>query len=588
MKKDITLSKDTVKQNIQKLKTFLASHQLDGMYISSFDQYLNEYVPLADNHRYYITNFTGSMAEVLVPKDGKVRLYVDGRYHEQADLEVDHEMVEVVKCVAGTGEQLLADIKSLKLKRTGYEADRTALGFLKKISEVTSETIGFSKGELSSIIEFFPLPGLKEIQFVERPFRGRDTLEKTAQIIPSESEAIYLTALDSIAWITNCRGYHLPFASAFCAKALVTKNKVYIYLMPGTPVSEKAKKEAGLEFVYLHFNDLPRELERLQNTLHLTSVKYDPNMLNCADFSMLLKVFGVDRLHEKLGGVYDYQSIKEPVELEQFEASFKRADQAIYKTIKWAKESIKAGKKITELDLYHETEKKYQAEGSKELSFNTISGVGANASIVHYGSPSDEKIILEDDMILLDSGGYFDGGFATDTTRTFAGSNKVKMDPKKIEIYTLTLKGLLAAQSAVFPEGTKGMVIDGLARNAMRKRGYDYSHGTGHGVGIGVHEPGVRLSAVSTLPLKPGQVVSIEPGIYLPGFGGVRLENIVYVIKHPSFPGMLCFKPLTTIGFDPALVDLTLLNEEERKILDDYESECEKRGTSLRKLAQTL
>ncbi len=588
MKKDITLSKDTVKQNIQKLQTFLKDQQLDGMYISSFDQFLNEYVPLEDCHRYYITNFTGSMAEVLVPKEGKVRLYVDGRYHEQADLEVDASVVEVVKCGMGTGEQLLADIKTLKMKRTGYEADRTALGFLKKISAASAETIGFAKGELNSVIHFFPMPALKEIQFVAREFRGRDTLEKTAQIMPDENEAFYLTALDSIAWITNCRGYHLPFASAFCAKALVTKNKVYVYVTPETPVSEKAKKEVGIEFINLHFTDLPRELEHLQNKLHLKKVKFDPNMLNCADFSMLLKVFGVDHLEEKIGGIYDYQSIKEPVELKEFENSFKRSDKAIFNTIKWTKESIKAGKKVTELDLFNETEKKYQAEGCKELSFNTISGAGPNSSIVHYGNPSDEKIIASDDMILLDSGGYFDGGFATDTTRTFAGSNTAKMDPKKIEIYTLTLKGLLGAQSAVFPEGTKGMVIDGLARGPMRKYGYDYSHGTGHGVGIGVHEPGVRISAVSTLPMKEGQVVSIEPGIYIPGFGGVRLENIVYVIKHPKFPGMLCFKPLTTIGFDPALVDLKLLNEEERAYLDEYEAECEKRGTSLRVLAKSL
>lgn len=588
MKKDITLSKETVKQNIQKLKTFLKDHQLDGMYISSFDQYLNEYVPLADNHRYYITNFTGSMAEVLVPKEGKVRLYVDGRYHEQADLEVDHDVVEVVKCGMGTGEQLLSDIKALKMKRTGYEADRTALGFLKKINDVTAEAVGFSKGELSSIIDFFPLGAPKEIQFVERSFRGRDTLEKTSQVLAGDKEAFYLTALDSIAWITNCRGYHLPFASAFCAKALVTKSKVYIYVMPGTPIAEKAKKEVGLEFVTLHFNDLPRELERLQNTLHLEVVKFDPNMLNCADFSMLLKVFGVDCLQEKIGGVYDYQSIKEPVELAQFEESFKRADQAIFKTIKWVKESVKAGKKVTELDLYHETEKKYQAEGSKELSFNTIAGVGPNGSIIHYGSPSDEVVINKDDMILLDSGGYFDGGFATDTTRTFAAQNNVAMDPKKIEIYTLTLKGLLAAQSAVFPDGTKGMVIDGLARNAMRKKGYDYAHGTGHGVGINVHEPGIRFNSTSTLPIKLGQVISIEPGIYLPGFGGVRLENIVYVVKHPIYPNMLCFKSLTNIGFDPALVDMNLLNEEERAYLDVYEAECEKRGTSLRALSKSL
>jgi len=118
----------------------------------------------------------------------------------------------------------------------------------------------------------------------------------------------------------------------------------------------------------------------------------------------------------------------------------------------------------------------------------------------------------------------------------------------------------------------------------MRKKGYDYNHGTGHGLGIHVHEPGVRLSSISTVPMKVGQVVSMEPGIYIPGFGGVRLENIGWVEKHPQFPNMLRINSFVYIGFDPALVDMTLLNEEERKILEDYEAECLRRGTSLRSI----
>jgi Xaa-Pro aminopeptidase len=305
-------------------------------------------------------------------------------------------------------------------------------------------------------------------------------------------------------------------------------------------------------------------------------------MLNFADFGMLVKIFGTDRLKEKNGGFYEFQSIKEPVELKQIEASFKKADKAIFNTIKWLKDSIKAGKRVTELDLYKETTQKYKDQGAFELSFNTIAGVGPNGSIIHYGNPSDQVVIKDSDLILLDSGGYFDGGWATDTTRTFYGDSSRKADPKMIEIYTLVLKGLLAVQSAVFPEGTKGIVLDGLARSAMRKKGYDYNHGTGHGVGIHVHEPGVRLSSISNVPMKAGQVVSIEPGIYIPGFGGVRLENIAWVQCHPDYPQMLRLVPLVYIGFDSALVDMNLLNSEEKLILEDYEAECLKRGTSLR------
>ncbi len=584
MNKSFTLSNQTIKSNIAKLKKVMTERGLDGMYISSFDPFLNEYVPLQDNHRFYVTGFTGSMAEVLVPANGRVRLYVDGRYHEQADLEVDATEVEVMKIGgdSSTTEELVRDVKKLGIKKLGYEADRTALGYLKRLSASAHETVGLEPGELAKAIDFEPLSALKEIQLVPREWRGRDTLEKTRSIFAHEKQAMYLTALDSIAWVTNCRGFHLPFLSSFYAKALVTKEKVYVFVTPETPVGAKAKKETGVEFVTLPFKDLPRELDRLQNALHLNEVWFDPQMINSSDFAMLVKIFGTDLLKEKAGGFFEYQSIKEPVELKQMEASFRKADKAIFNTIKWVKDSVKAGKRVTELDLYHETTKKYHEQGAVEQSFNTIAGVGPNGSIIHYGTPSDEVVIKDTDMILLDSGGYFEGGWATDTTRTFFADSTKKPHPKMVEMYTLTLKGLLACQTAVFPEGTKGMVLDGLARTPMRKKGFDYNHGTGHGVGIHVHEPGVRISSVSTVPMKAGQAVSIEPGIYVPGFGGVRLENIVYTEKHPEYPGMLRFVPFVYIGFDPALIDANLLNSEEKAILEEYEAECSRRGTSLR------
>lgn len=587
MKKEFEITQESIKNNINNLKKLIKSKGLDGIYISSFDQFLNEYVPLADNHRYYITGFTGSMAEVLVPANGKVRLYVDGRYHEQADLEVNHEEVEVMK-VGGdvsTTASLVQDVKKLGIKNLGYEADRTALGFLKKLSEAASETFPLEPNELSKIIDFATLPELKEVQFVPREWRGRDTLEKTRQIFSSDKDAMFLTALDSIAWITNCRGYHLPFLSSFYAKALVTKEKVYIFVTPQTPVSEKARREIGLEWIYINYEDLGTELDRLQNTLHLENVKFDPGMLNSQDYSILLNVFGTERLQEYPGGLYEFQCIKEKVELAQIEKSFQSADKAIFNTMKWVKNCIKEGKTITELDLYNQTSVFYKEQGAFDQSFNTIAGVGANASIIHYSSPSDKVVITSEHMILLDSGGYFNGGWATDTTRTFfASTDGSKAHPKMVEIYTLTLKGFLACINAVFPENTKGIVLDGYAREAMRKRGYDYGHGTGHGVGIHVHEPGASISTRSMIPMQEGQVCSIEPGIYIPGFGGVRLENVVTVEKHPEFKGMLRFRSLVYIGFDPALIDMKLLNEEERAQLDEYDAECLKRGTSLRAL----
>jgi Xaa-Pro aminopeptidase len=136
--------------------------------------------------------------------------------------------------------------------------------------------------------------------------------------------------------------------------------------------------------------------------------------------------------------------------------------------------------------------------------------------------------------------------------------------------------------NAVFMDGAWGSTLDGVTRQPMLKFGFNFNHGTGHGVGINVHEGGFRISPTSNIPLKENTVGSLEPGIYLPGFGGVRLENIVIVRKHPSFNGMLHFENLVWIGFDHDLIEETLLTAEEKVWLENYERECEKRGRSFK------
>ena len=303
-------------------------------------------------------------------------------------------------------------------------------------------------------------------------------------------------------------------------------------------------------------------------------------MINAALYQSLVNVFGKGKIIEKDGGLVNYHSIKEDAEIAEMKRGFNLADTAIYNTINWVKESIKAGKEISELDLYNETTRKYQEQGSVEQSFNTIAGVGPNGSIMHYGDPKADIKIKADDMILLDSGGYFDGGFATDTTRTFMASDAKPTDKHK-KIYTLVLKGMLQCQHAIFPEGTKGMVLDGFARKPIFDEGMNYAHGTGHGVGIHVHEGGVRIGA-STLPVKERQVVSIEPGIYLPGFGGVRLENIALVVKDEKNPGFLKFEPIVYIGFEPSLINEQMLTAQEKNWLETYEAKCSELGRSFR------
>ncbi|MCO4754912.1 MAG: M24 family metallopeptidase [Bacteriovoracaceae bacterium] len=579
-KASFKLTQSEVQNNVTKLKEFMNKEGLDAFYISSFDPYLNEYVPMENCHRFYFTNFNGSVAELLVLKDERVRLYVDGRYWEQADLQVDPSVVEVVKVQAnkGLGSQLLEDLESIKPKNLGYEGDRTSLKFFQALEE-RCEVKGYFNEELSSLVDFKKMPALAPITYIPRKYRGRDTKEKLEQAIKHDKHAYFVSAIDSLAWITNSRGYHLPNLASFLGKALATHDKVFVFIDEDTPLDDSIKDNSVCEFYQLPAAKVESKLQEIQDQYKLQSVDVDPQMLNVLDYKMLNNVFGADNLTESAGGLVEFHSIKDPEELAHMEEGFNKADKAIFNTIKWVKESLKAGKKVSELDLYNETTVKYEEQGSKEQSFGTIAGAGPNGSIIHYSEPKEDVILKDDDMVLLDSGGYFEGGFATDTTRTFMASDKEGSAEQK-KIYTLVLKGTLNCQSAVFPEGTSGKVIDGYARHPLHRHGYDFRHGTGHGVGVHVHEGGVRISPASDVPMKEGQVVSIEPGIYIPGFAGVRLENIAYVEKHPEFEGFLRFRPLVYIGFEPKLIDYSLLNDDEKAWLEAYEAECSRRGTS--------
>lgn len=579
-------AKDTPKTNIEKnikaLQAFMKKEGLDYFYISSFDPYLNEYVPMVNCHRFYVSNFSGSVAETLVPAEGKVRLYVDGRYHEQADLEADAKLVEVVKCDLGLHSVLLGDIQKFKPKKLGLEADRVSLGFLRTLEKNTNIQ-SYLKNELEQIIEFGKLPPLKPIQFVEKKYRGADTAEKLQTVLgENKDQAYFLTGLDGIAWITNCRGYHLPYQSFFLSRALMCRDKVYVFIDRDCPVDSNAKNLKDVEFINLDYKDFSSKLTELKNKLNLKTVILSPSLINAGDYLILKNVFSENVLKEVDGGLVPYHSIKTPEEIKEIERSFALSDQAITKTIRWVRDSLNSGKSVSEIDFYNQTNDFYKGVGAKDLSFNTISAIGANSSIVHFGSPSENIKATDNDLMLLDSGAYYEGGFATDTTRAFfSNPKKGKPNPKQIEIYTLVLKGLIQALTAVVPEGTLGVVIDGLARDPLLRKGYNYAHGTGHGVGINVHEDGARFNSRSTLPIKPGQLVSIEPGIYLPGFGGVRLENIILVEAHPQYKGMVKFRSVVYVGFDETLIDRSIMTKDEVTYLDWYQAECVKRNTTI-------
>lgn len=580
MEKDIKLNSTEIEKNIKAVQKFLNEKDLDIFYISSTDQYLNEYVPRVDCHRYYFTGFTGSTAELFIPKKGRAILYVDGRYHEQVDLEIDPKLVEAVKCPHGVGlrDCMGNTLQELKIKTIGIEGDRTP----KDLESLFSKTINvssFNNGELSEIVEFEKLPSVKDVYSLPVEVCGKSPKDKIKEVL-EDGEAIFITALDSIAWLTNCRGFHLPSQSSFLGKVFATHNSIYVFVDKATPVRDCAQNIEGVKFEFVNYSEMKSRLDELNDKSKFSKVYCDSKQINNADYGMIFDVFGESVLEEKSGGLVAYHSIKNATELKEMKGSFNKADQAIFNSMKWLKGKVSSNESVSELDFYNQANLFYKETGAIDQSFNTIAAVGANSSQIHFSASSADTPVNEGDLVLLDSGALYENGFSTDTTRTFLSGGEANEQQK--QIYTLVLKGLLQSQALVVADGTWGMIADSFARAPIMKAGFDYAHGTGHGVGINVHESGISFSPKSNMPIKEGQVVSIEPGIYLPGVGGVRLENVIAVEKHPEFEGKLYFKQLVYIGYDHDLINFDLLTNEEVGLLEEYEKECKRRGTSLK------
>jgi Xaa-Pro aminopeptidase len=564
---------------LKKLKDWMQKNSVGALHISGFDPHINEYTPKEDNFRFYFTGFTGSTAEVLVTASGDTILFVDGRYHLQADQEVLPLGIKVYKCQSGE-----SNIKAL----VNYLKDEVQLETLYTIGERCSyqyaeffqqfvQLQSVRETDIWALVD--PLTRtLKEVDQLEQVYWGQSTKDKIAKADLAPGLAMYLSALDDIAWLTNLRGYQLDFSSTFYAKALLTSEKVYLFFGKNTPLNSGLVNQLPDEIETIITDDAMEKIAEILGQNHFQRLEVDRATINLADFKFLEQLNSIELVIGRC--LIQAKARKHPLEVKLYEDSFSLGNRAIQNTIEWVKSSVEQEKGISERDLFNQTTKEYQKMGALEQSFHTISGVGENGAIVHYSNPSDTRIIDENDLILLDSGGYFKAGVATDTTRTFLAS-EAKVSQEKLakyrKYYTLTLRSQIGAESAVFPSGTIGKVIDYQARRPLYEQGVSFSHGLGHGVGVLVHEDGVRLGPGSDLPLVEGHIVSIEPGLYFEGEFGIRLENVAVVEKHPCLEGMLYFRPLVWIPWEEALIDRSLLDASELKYLDFYQTESKKR-----------
>jgi Xaa-Pro aminopeptidase len=573
---------------IEKLRKEMIQQELDLLIVVSSDEHLNEYLPV-QNWRLKASTvtesslgFSGSAGTVVFCIEGRPQLFVDSRYHLQAEQTCSENfdihklgnegVLEPQKWIAAQTQKILkvgADpfVMSSKVWRR-YEKDLGKSGHtLVPATPNLVDTVWINR----------PNPPKKEIYPLALQYTGKDSRKKLQEIRKelsgsgksdeSKPDVLLLTMLDEIAWLTNMRGSDIEFNPVFEAYAAIFADRAICFCHH--PEANLNMHCPDWEFQpYEDYVSFLADLA-LQKTI---KVWIDPSTITMG--SRL--AFSEDQVLEKESPIVLSKALKNSTEITATKYAHKQAGAGVVRSLQRLQSAFQAGLPVTEKVyanwLYEEYAK---AEEFSDLSFSTIAGSGPNGAIVHYGNPDSENPMRSGNLLLVDSGIQCAGG-TTDATRTVILG---KPDEKQKRIYTLVLQAHIRLARQIFPEGTNGASLDSITRSGLWNAGLDYGHGTGHGVGafLNVHEGPQRISPVAyDVALQAGMVISNEPGYYENNWGGIRLENL-YIVKkadklpqHPGGKGWLCFEELTLIPFDRTLIDKNLLSAEELNWLYDY------------------
>lgn len=562
-----------IEKRLQVLREIMHEHGVDYYLVPSIDAHNSEYVPTCWERRTWISNFTGSAGEALIGlKDAY--LSTDGRYFLQANQELDSNHYSLIKQLGFVSEVEVFLQKNAENKVLGVDPKVIGVGRFARLEQlmgsiggklvaIDSNLIDLSKNKLG---EEVILPNKKVILWDDK-FSGFLTKDKLTwlrnELLENNADYILLNVLDEIAWLFNIRGYDVDFNPYAISYAIVGINSATLLVDSSKLDSQILAKFKDLNIKTANYVDFASEVAKLSGAVMLDDTTASQWMFDCA-----VKVGKAKFIKSP---IVLAKAIKNEVEKEGMRVAHRKDAVAVIKFLTWINKNWQGLNEISSSDKLEDFRK--EQEHFYGLSFSTISGYASNGAIIHYrASEKSKKIISDDAMYLLDSGGqYFEG--TTDITRTLHFGCPTSAEKKH---YTLVLKGHLALGRAKFPEGTKGEHLDILARTPMYNELLNYRHGTGHGVGcfLGVHEGPQKIStAASSVPLMSGMIVSNEPGLYFEGQYGIRIENLVLVneINQQSEYGQFFeFEDLTLVPYCKKLIDFAMLDNIEINQIKDY------------------
>lgn len=565
----------SVAHRLTTLRQVMQERGLDAYIVPRFDAHQSEYCAPHDERLAWLTGFTGSAGLALITIEHAF-LFVDGRYSVQVREQTSADLFGYEHLIDAPLEQWLAN-NAARGWKVGYDAMLLPPSWVERFSAGANDAHALLSIVDDNLVDLIwrdqPAKPKVEITRLSEQIAGVASADKRHSIaeVLKEKGVDWLveTQPDGIAWLLNVRGGDVEYNPVPHSFALVGADESVRWFVDQDKFPDGVD---GLGFDDVTFLAPDRFLQELGALLKAgETVLIDP------DFAPYAAVRAV----EEAGGAIQFErgpialakSIKNRTELEGMAEACKIDSVAWIHTLYWLEQNVvaraKAGNPITELDVVaFILAERQKLNGFSEPSFRTIAASDSNGAMCHYSVDEESnKPILEESIFLLDSGGQFDCG-TTDATRTMAFA---PVNDEVRKAYSLVLKGHIRLAMLTFPDGTRGHHIDAIARQPLWQHGMDYDHGTGHGVGhvLCVHEGPQRIAKpVSPFDLLPGMVVSNEPGYYEAGRFGIRIENLVEIVRHAN--GFMGFKDLTLVPILRDMIDPDLLDADEIAWLDAY------------------
>ena len=564
-----------INQRLECLREVMKREHLAAFIFPSTDAHQSEYVADHWMGRAWISGFNGSAGTAVVTMHSAA-LWTDSRYFLAAEEQLKGTEFQLMKLkIPGTlsiAEWLGKELQNVDSPEVGLDgwvnSYTSTSGLIADLRKAGGITVRTNFDPLEEIWKDRPSIPLKPVEIQPMEFAGEDVSSKIKRIRlalrAQHADGMLVSALDDIAWTLNLRGTDVHCVPVFVSYLLIASDKVSLFVDEAKVSSEiRAYLESNGVSIY-KYNKVEEGLKAYSEY----NILLDGNETSY----YLWKAVRCQEIVHASSPIPAMKAVKNDAEIAGYRRAMLKDGVAMVKFLKWLLPAVEAGGE-TEISIDKKlTALRAEQNLFRDISFDTIAGYQAHGAIVHYEATPETDIPLKPEgLLLLDSGAQYQDG-TTDITRTIA-LGPITEEMKRI--YTLVLKAHIQLELAKFPDGASGTQLDALGRECMWREGLNFLHGTGHGVGsyLSVHEGPhqIRMEYMPT-PLRAGMTLTDEPGLYLAGKFGVRIENTVLLSEdmETEFGKFLQIEPLTLCPIDTAPVDMTMLLPEELAWLNDY------------------